>query len=122
MSKERLSQQKLLEILTEEIESLKDTTERIHNAAPELDKKLKQVQNNQVKVDTTELVKTLTDHEKKMKKNTTLPNWIIGALIGLALIAGGATYYGYDQHQKAEKMETEANYFYHKLDSIQSQR
>jgi len=83
--RKNLSQQKLLEILTSEIETLKQTTENINEIAPEIARQLHALKTTKVKigVDTGKLEQLLEDHKRKLEKSVVIPRWflILTALI-----------------------------------------
>lgn len=84
--RKNLSQQKLLEILTSEIETLKQTTENINEIAPEIDRQLQILKSSKLKyeVDTDKLEQLLEDHKRKLEKHTIIPTWfliLVGAVI-----------------------------------------
>lgn len=77
--KDNLSQRKLLDILTSEIEQLNKTTENIKAVAPEIDKQLKELKKTklQVDLDTGRLEQILKDHEVALKKKVVIPKWFL---------------------------------------------
>ena len=77
--RKNLSQQKLLEILTSEIETLKQTTENINEIAPEIARQLHALKTTKVKidVDTDKLEQLLEDHERKLNKSVVIPKWFL---------------------------------------------
>lgn len=82
--RKNLSQQKLLEILTSEIETLKQTTENINAIAPEIDRQLHALKTTKVKigVDTDKLEQLLEDHKQKLEKSVVIPHWFLWVLTG----------------------------------------
>jgi len=85
--RDNLSQRKLLEILTEEIEELKKTTENINEVAPEIARQLEKLKTTKLKVDlnTGSLQQILKEHEEVMKKNMVIPKWFL-ILVGLVIV------------------------------------
>lgn len=85
--RDNLSQRKLLEILTNEIEGLKKTTENIKEVAPEIARQLAELKRTKLKVDlnTGRLEQILKDHEDAMKKKLVIPRWFL-ALIACVII------------------------------------
>uniref|UniRef100_UPI003217D438 hypothetical protein n=1 Tax=uncultured Draconibacterium sp. TaxID=1573823 RepID=UPI003217D438 len=83
--RKNLSQQKLLEILTSEIETLKQTTQNINEIAPEIARQLHALKTTKIKigVDTGKLEQLLEDHKRKLEKSVVIPRWflILTALI-----------------------------------------
>lgn len=77
--RKNLSQQKLLEILTSEIETLKQTTENINEIAPEIARQLHALKTTKVKigVDTGKLKQLLEDHNQKLKRSVAIPRWFL---------------------------------------------
>nr|WP_319511410.1 hypothetical protein [uncultured Draconibacterium sp.] len=85
--RKNLSQQKLLEILTSEIETLKQTTENINEIAPEIARQLHALKTTKVKVgvDTDKLEQLLKDHKQKLEKSVVIPRWF-GLIIVTVII------------------------------------
>ena len=77
--RKNLSQQKLLEILTSEIETLKQTTENINEIAPAIARQLHALKTTKVKidVDTDKLEQLLEDHARKLNKSVVIPKWFL---------------------------------------------
>jgi len=77
--RKNLSQQKLLEILTSEIETLKQTTENINEIAPEIDRQLQILKATKLKYDinTDKLEQLLEDHKQELKKSVVIPKWYL---------------------------------------------
>jgi SpoVK/Ycf46/Vps4 family AAA+-type ATPase len=92
--RKNLSQQKLLEILTSEIETLKQTTENINEIAPEIDRQLQILKSSKLKyeVDTDKLEQLLEDHKQKLKKSVVIPSWFLWLVLG-ALLASIANWF-----------------------------
>ena len=78
-----LSQQKLLEILTSEIETLKQTTENINEIAPEIARQLQILKSSKLKyeVDTDKLEQLLENHKRKLDKSVVIPRWFFWMII-----------------------------------------
>nr|WP_319998148.1 hypothetical protein [uncultured Draconibacterium sp.] len=85
--RKNLSQQKLLEILTSEIETLKQTTENINDVAPEIARQLHALKTTKVKigVNTDKLEQLLEDHKQKLEKSVVIPRWFL-ILVGAVII------------------------------------
>ena len=83
--RKNLSQQKLLEILTSEIETLKQTTENINEIAPEIARQLHALKTTKVKigVDTDKLEQLLDDHKRKLEKSVVIPRWFLWLIVGV---------------------------------------
>lgn len=83
--RKNLSQQKLLEILTSEIETLKQTTENINEIAPEIARQLHALKTTKVKigVDTDKLEQLLDDHQRKLEKSVVIPRWFLWLIVGV---------------------------------------
>ncbi|MDD2380747.1 MAG: hypothetical protein WCY58_11880 [Mariniphaga sp.] len=84
--RDNLSQRKLLDILTSEIEQLNKTTENIKAVAPEIDKQLKELKKEKLQVDlnTGRLEQILKDHEDALQKKVVIPKWFL-VLIGVVI-------------------------------------
>ena len=82
-----LSQQKLLEILTEEIEMLQQTSKNIKEVAPEIAKQLHELKSTKIKFDlnTDKLEQLLDEHEQKLKKYVVMPKWFL-ILVAIVMI------------------------------------
>lgn len=85
--RDNLSQRKLLEILTSEIELLNKTSGNIKEVAPEIARQLDDLKRTKLKVDlnTGRLEQILANHEKTMKKKVVIPRWFL-VLIGVVII------------------------------------
>lgn len=83
--RKNLSQQKLLEILTSEIETLKQTTENINAIAPEIDRQLQILKTTKLKYDinTDKLEQLLEDHKRKLDKSVVIPRWFLWLVVGV---------------------------------------
>ncbi|MEZ5199193.1 MAG: hypothetical protein R2764_23260 [Bacteroidales bacterium] len=77
--RKNLSQQKLLEILTVEIETLKQTTENINEIAPEIARQLHALKTTKLKYDinTDKLEQLLENHKQELKKSVVIPKWFL---------------------------------------------
>lgn len=88
--KENLSQRKLLEILTSEIEILQQTSKNIKDIAPEIAKQLKELKTTRLKVDlkTDKLEELLENHKQELKMFVVIPRWFLWLVVGnlIALI------------------------------------
>ena len=85
--RDNLSQRKLLDILTSEIEQLNKTTENIKAVAPEIDKQLKELKKTKLQVDlnTGRLEQILKDHEDALQKKVVIPKWFL-VLVGVVIV------------------------------------
>lgn len=85
--RDNLSQRKLLEILTEEIEELKKTTENINEVGPEIARQLEKLKTTKLKVDlnTDSLQQILKEHEEVMEKNMVISKWFL-ILVGVVIV------------------------------------
>ena len=85
--RKNLSQQKLLEILTAEIETLQQTSKDIKEVAPEIAKQLNELKTARLKVDlkTDKLEELLEIHKRELKKYVIVPKWFL-FLIGGVII------------------------------------
>ena len=81
--RKNLSQQKLLEILTSEIETLKQTTENINEIAPEIARQLQILKTTKLKYDinTYKLEQLLEDHKRKLDKSVVIPRWFLVLIV-----------------------------------------
>ena len=77
--RKNLSQQKLLDVLTEEIEVLRRTSQNIKEVAPEIARQLEELKNTKLKVDldTDKLEQLLKDHEQALRKKAVIPRWFL---------------------------------------------
>jgi len=77
--RKNLSQQKLLEILTSEIELLEQTTKDIKEVAPEIARQLNYLKTTKIRVDlnTDKLGQLLEDHKQVLKKSVVIPKWFL---------------------------------------------
>ena len=85
--RKNLSQQKLLEILTTEIEILQQTSKNIKEIAPEIAKQLNELKTARLKVDlkTDKLEDLLERHMRELKGHVVLPTWFLYIVIGSLL-------------------------------------
>ena len=76
---ENLSQRKLLEILTHEIEVLRITSKNINEVAPVIAERLNELKNTKIvaRVELTELKAILLEFQNSLKKQVTIPNWFL---------------------------------------------
>ena len=77
--RKNLSQQKLLDVLTEETEILRRTSQNIKEVAPEIARQLEELKNTKLKVDldTDKLEQILNDHEQALQKKAVIPRWFL---------------------------------------------
>ena len=87
--KENLSQRKLLEILTSEIEILQQTSKNIKSISPEIAKQLNELKTARLKVDlkTDKLEELLENHKRELKKFVVIPKWFLWMIVGVLLIS-----------------------------------
>ena len=85
--RKNLSQQKLLEILTSEIELLEQTTKDIKEVAPEIARQLNHLKTAKIRVDlnTYKLEQLLDEHKKELKKSVVIPRWFLFVIAGVLL-------------------------------------
>jgi predicted solute-binding protein len=85
--RKNLSQQKLLEILTEEIEILQQTSKNIKKVAPEVARQLHELKVTKIKVDlnTNKLEELLENHKRELKKYVVIPRWFL-VFMGVVII------------------------------------
>jgi len=76
---EKLSQQKLLEVLTAEIEDLKKATKDINQVAPVVHKQLEELKKTtvRVQVDTSPLERFSNHLEQRLKSAIVIPQWTL---------------------------------------------
>lgn len=81
--KENLSQRKLLEVLTHEIEVLRKTSTNINEVAPLIAEQIKNLKETKVeaKVDLGEMKMALSGHKSYLDKKVTNPKWLIILLV-----------------------------------------
>jgi ABC-type transporter Mla subunit MlaD len=77
--RKNLSQQKLLDVLTEETEVLRRTSQNIKEVAPEIARQLEELKNTKLKadMDTDKLEQLLKDHEQALQKKVVIPRWFL---------------------------------------------
>lgn len=77
--RKNLSQQKLLDVLTEETEILRKTSQNIKEVAPEIARQLEELKNTKLKadLDTDKLEQLLKDHEQALQKKAVIPRWFL---------------------------------------------
>lgn len=85
--RKQLSQQKLLEILTAEIEILQQTSKNIKEIAPEIARQLNELKTVRLKVDlkTDRLEELLESHKLELKKHVVFPPWLLYMIVGALL-------------------------------------
>jgi predicted nucleic acid-binding Zn-ribbon protein len=85
--RKQLSQQKLLEVLTYEIDALQQTSKNINAIAPEIEKQLHKLKTSKLKFDlnTERLEWLLANHEKKLKNSVVIPRWFLW-MIGVVIV------------------------------------
>ncbi len=85
--RKNLSQQKLLEILTAEIELLEQTTKDIKEVAPEIARQLQILKATKLKyeIDTDKLEQLLEDHKQKLDKSVVIPRWFLWVIVSVLL-------------------------------------
>lgn len=77
--RKNLSQQKSLDVLTEETEVLRRTSQNIKEVAPEIARQLEELKNTKLKADlnTDKLEQLLKDHEQALQKKAVIPRWFL---------------------------------------------
>lgn len=77
--RKNLSQQKLLEILTEEIEILQQTTKNIKEVAPEIARQLHILKTTKLQydIDTDKLEQLLENHKRELQRKVVIPKWFL---------------------------------------------
>lgn len=97
--KENLSQSKLLEVLTHEIEVLRTTTSNINAVAPIIAERLQELKQTRItaNVDITALRSVLIEHKEFVKDRVTIPFWFIVAFLIVtgSLVIQSVLFYGY---------------------------
>jgi len=85
--RKNLSQQKLLDILTSEIETLKQTTENINEIAPEIDRQLQILKTTKLQyhINTDKLEQLLEDHKRKLDKSVVIPRWFLWLIAAIMI-------------------------------------
>lgn len=85
--RKNLSQQKLLEILTAEIELLQQTTKDIKEVAPEIARQLNHLKTTKIRVDlnTDKLEQLLEDHKQVLKKSVVIPRWFLWLIAAIMI-------------------------------------
>jgi hypothetical protein len=82
--RKNLSQQKLLNVLTEEIEVLRRTSQNIKEVAPEIARQLDELKKTKLRVElnTGRLEQILKDQEQALQKKAVIPRWFL-VLVGV---------------------------------------
>lgn len=97
--KENLSQRKLLEVLTHEIEVLQKTAKNINEAGPIIAQRLQELKETKLiaKVDSSELKSITRDHQDFVQSRIAIPKWflIVFAVITLIMTIQSIWLYGY---------------------------
>ena len=96
--RENLSQQKLLEILTHEIEVLKKTSRNINEVAPVIAERLQELKNTKLKatIDSHRLEYEIANLKSFISSRITFPAWFlvfVTILIGILVIQSLWLYY-----------------------------
>ncbi len=86
--KENLSQRKLLEVLTHEIEVLRKTSSNIHAVAPIIEERLQELKQTKItaNIDTSELYSVIRKHKEYIQSRTTIPRWFLIVFIVIVVI------------------------------------
>lgn len=97
--KENLSQRKLLEVLTHEIEVLRNTSKNINEAAPTIARLLQEIKQTKLiaKVDLSEFKSIISNHQSYVQSKIAIPKWFLIAfliLVGILTIQS-VWIYGY---------------------------
>ncbi|MDX9694531.1 MAG: hypothetical protein RBT49_01965 [Bacteroidales bacterium] len=79
--KENLSQRKLLEVLTHEIEVLRKTSSNINEAGPIIAQRLQELKQTKLtaQVDIKDLKTLIQEHKEYIDSKTSIPTWFIVA-------------------------------------------
>jgi hypothetical protein len=87
--RKNLSQQKLLEILTAEIELLQQTSKNIKEIAPEIAKQLHELKTAKIKFDlnTDKLEELLENHKQQLEKSVVIPRWFLIVVVVTFLVS-----------------------------------
>lgn len=87
--RKNLSQQKLLEILTAEIEMLQQTSKNIKEIAPEIAKQLHELKTAKIKFDlnTDKLEELLENHKQQLEKSVVIPRWFLFVVVVTFLVS-----------------------------------
>jgi ABC-type transporter Mla subunit MlaD len=82
--RKNLSQQKLLDVLTEEIEVLRRTSQNIKEVAPEIARQLDELKKTKLRVElnTGRLEQILKGQEQALQKKAVIPRWFL-VLVGV---------------------------------------
>ena len=82
--RKNLSQQKLLNVLTEEIEVLRRTSQNIKEVAPEIARQLDELKKTKLRVElnTGRLEQILKGQEQALQKKAVIPRWFL-VLVGV---------------------------------------
>ena len=77
--RKNLSQQKLLEILIAEIETLQQTSKNIKEVAPEIARQMHELKTTKIKFDlnTDKLEELLENHKRELQKKVIIPRWFL---------------------------------------------
>jgi len=121
MKQENLSQRVLMEVLTQEIETLKAASKTINQVAPAVEQKLNEVKNmrltasvNRDQINEMEAIfkRYLPELDKKVARSVTLPNWLIISLFVAFISLTVSVGINFHQKNKFKEMETSARYWY----------
>jgi hypothetical protein len=88
--KENLSQRKLLEVLTKEIEVLRQTSKNINEAGPIIAQRLQELKKTKLtaQLDVRELKSLIKEHKDYIDSKTTIPTWFfITAMVMFLILA-----------------------------------
>lgn len=117
MSKESISQRRVMEILVKEIETLHSATKTIHEVAPVVKQRLNEVKELRLTAslnphEINDIKRTLSDFsdnlDKKLSKGKILPNWVVIAFISMFLLFGASVAYNFIQKEEISVWEYSA--------------
>ncbi len=109
MSKESISQRRVMEILVKEIETLHSATKTIHEVAPVVKQRLNEVKELRLTAsldshEINDIKRTLSNFsdklDRKLSNGKILPNWVVIAFISMFDLFGASV--GLNVHWKAQ--------------------
>ena len=124
MKTENISQRVILEILVQEVETLKKSNEIIKTIVPKIDTKINQIQDIKVNIDAADVddFKTILSNyqeefiriSKKQLKYLSLPNWLMITIFSLFLITTISVSLDFYYYNKFKKADEVVQYWYQK--------
>ena len=124
MSKlENISQRTLMEVLTHEIETIKETTKVSNQVALTLDRKLIELKEtkletyiNRSQIDEIDSIFKLFLNrlDNKLPSRISLPNWLLISIFSMFLLLLVSLGYNYIQKEETKSLESTARYYYNK--------